>query len=309
MDEAPVTSRADEIDPEASPEGGPSPILQALTERIDDLSPQVRQAAEYILDNPGEVAVTSMRGLAEAAEVKPNTLVRMARAVGFDGYDEFRTPFRDQVADGSPSFPDRARFLQSINEGGRHGSLLAGLAASVLANVESLFAEIDLTELKAAADLIDGSRRTNVLGVGTARPLAENFAYVASMAVEGIAAIPGPGTGLAIDDIARMGPDDTLVAMTFQPYRSEVVGAVRLAAERTVGVITITDSWRAPIMADATHGFVVPTDSPYPFSSNVAAVALLETLLTFVVADAPSDVVSAIDAFHANRRRSGIYVD
>lgn len=285
----------------------PLPILQSLTAGLSELSPQVRQAAVYVLENPGEIAVTSMRGIAEAAEVKPNTLVRLARAVGFDGYEDFREPFRQQAADGSPSFPDRARFLQSINESGRHGSLLADMAAAALGNVEALFAEIDADELRAVADLVADARRTNVLGVGTARPLAENFAYVASMAIDSVAAIPT--IGLAIDDVARMGPDDVLVAMTFSPYRAEIVDAVALAADKEIPVIAITDSWAAPIAGPAAHTFVVPNDSPLPFSSSVAAVALLESLLAFVVADAASDVVSAIDTFHQTRRDAGIYTE
>ncbi len=285
----------------------PTPILAALSASLDELSPQVRQAASYVLDNPGEIAVTSMRGMAEAAEVKPNTLVRMARAVGFDGYDDFREPFRQQAADGAPTFPDRARFLRSINEGGRHGTLLADMAAAALRNVEALFAGIDVTELKAAADLLDSADRANVLGVGTAQPLAANFAYVARMAVDHIAAIPT--IGLAIDDVAHMGERDVLVAMTFSPYRFEIVDAVEMAGRRGVPVIAVTDSLAAPIVPYARHAFVVPNDSPLPFSSNVAATALLETLLAFVVADAPDDVVSAIDEFHANRRAAGIYID
>lgn len=292
-------------DAATKPPTNPGPILQSLTDALDGLSPQVRQAATYVLDHPGEIAVSSMRALAEAADVKPNTLVRMARAVGFDGYDEFRHPFRQQAADGTPSFPDRARFLQSINEGGRHGALLADLAAAALGNVESLFAEIDLDELKTAADLIDSARRANVLGVGTAKPLAENFAYVASMAVDNVAAIPV--IGLAVDDVARMTADDVLVAMTFRPYRTEIVDAVHLALERGVPVISISDSRAAPIVGPATHSFIVPNDSPLPFSSNIATVALLEALLAFVVADSPTDVVSAIDDFHATRRAAGIY--
>ena len=285
----------------------PAPILLSLTNALDELSPQVRRAATYVLDHPGEVAVTSMRGMAEAAEVKPNTLVRMARAVGFEGYEDFRAPFRQQAADGTPSFPDRARFLRSINEGGRHGTLLADMAAAALGNVESLFAEIQTSELKGAADLIDGARRTFVLGVGTAKPLAENFAYVASMAVDNVTSIPT--IGLAIDDVARMSTRDVLVAMTFSPYRTEIVEAVRIATQRGVPVISVSDSWAAPIAASADHAFVVPTDSPLPFSSCTAAAALLEALLSFVMADSPADVVGAIDAFHANRRTAGVYTD
>ena len=283
----------------------PTGILGALAAELDGMSPQVRRAAVYLLDNPGEIAVTSMRGIADAAGVKPNTLVRMARAVGFEGYEELREPFRLHAAGGTLSFPDRARFLQTIGQGGSHNSLLADMAGAALANVESLFATVDADELKAAADLIDGARRANVLGVGTARTLAENFAYVASMAVDNVAAIPV--IGLAIDDVAKMDDRDVLIAMTFSPYRAEVVEAVRVAGERGVPVIAVTDSLASPIVPAATHAFVVPNDSPLPFSSNVASTALLETLLAFVVAESPDDVATAIETFHDNRRHAAIY--
>ena len=44
----------------------PTDILTALAAALDDLSPQVRRAALYVLENPGEIAVTSMRGIADA---------------------------------------------------------------------------------------------------------------------------------------------------------------------------------------------------------------------------------------------------
>ncbi len=285
----------------------PTDILSALGAEVDELSPQTRQAARYLLDNPGEIAVTSMRSIAEAAGVKPNTLVRMARSVGFGGYSDFREPFRQSAAEGSLSFPDRARFLQAIGRGGSHNSLLADMAGAALDNVEWLFAKADACELKAAADLIDGARRANVLGVGTARPLAENFAYVASMAVDNVTAIPL--IGLAIDDVARMDSRDVLIAMTFSPYRAEIVDAVRCAAERGVPVVAVTDSHGSPLVPAARHAFVVPNDSPLPFSSCVAATALLETLLAFMIAAAPDDAANSIDAFHSIRRSSGIYHD
>lgn len=287
------------------PPSDPNAILDRLTDLLDELTPQIRRAAAYVLDNPGEIAVTSMRGIADAADVKPNSLVRMARALGFDGYDDFREPFRQVAAEGPLSFPDRARFLQTISQGGSHNAVLADMAAAAFANVDSLFGGVDADELKAAADLIDEARRANVLGVGTSRTLAENFAYVAGMAVDNVAAIPA--VGLAIDDVARMNARDVLIAMTFSPYRVEVVEAVRLATERDVPIIAITDSHASPLVPVATHAFVVPTDSPLPFSSTVAAAALLETLLAFVVGESPDDVATSIDTFHANRRAAGFY--
>ena len=261
----------------------------------------------YVLENPGQIAVSSMRSVADSARVKPNTLVRMARSVGFPGYEEFREPFREHAAGGTVSFPDRARFLQDLGEAADGGDLLAQMAGAALANTEALFAGISTGSLAAAAELINGARRACVLGVGTAKPLAENFAYVAGMALDNVTAIPT--LGLAIDDVARMTPQDVLVAMTFKPFRVEIVEAVRLAASRGIPIVAVTDSHASPLVPPAAHAFVVPDNSPLPFSSNVAAVALLETLLAFMFARASADVAGAIDRFHATRYAAGIYTD
>ena len=77
-----------------------------------------------------------------------------------------------------------------------------------------------------AGERIVTARTTYVLGVGISYALAHNFAYLARMALDTVVAVPRDGS-LPIDDVARAGPEDTLLAMTFKPYRSEVVDAVR----------------------------------------------------------------------------------
>jgi DNA-binding MurR/RpiR family transcriptional regulator len=228
--------------------------LNHLSAIYESLSPQLRRAADYVLDNPNEVGLNSMRQVAQAAEVKPNTLVRMAKAAGFPGYQAFRAPFRDDLRRGMETFPDRARWLQSIAQGGSHGQLFSQMAAASLTNLEQL-------EVKAAADLIVGARTAYVLGVGVGHALAHSFWYVARMALDNLVHVPRPGN-LPIDDLARIGRRDVLLAMTFNPYRREVVDAVRLAKRRGASVVAISDSRSAPIAIVADHVFVVPTTTP-----------------------------------------------
>ncbi len=283
-------------------------VLDRLLDTLPSLSPQLSKAARYVLDHPVEVGISSISELADAAGVKPNTLVRMARAVGFDGYDGFRQPFRDQIRGGQQDFPDRARWLQSIARGGRHGELLTEMASGALSNVEALFAGITAEEMKSAADRIVDARACYVLGVGIAHAVTRNFAYLAGMAVETVVAIPNPGS-LPVDDLGRAGPDDVLLAVTFQPYRTEVVNAVRAANAQRVPVIAVSDSVASPIALGAEHVFCVPTESAQFFTSTVALSALLETLMAFVIADAPQTVISSIEQFHQRRHRLGVYWD
>jgi len=283
-------------------------VLDRLTNALTDLTPELRKAATWVLENPGEIGVSSVRSIADQAGVKPNTLVRMARAVGFDGFDDFRTPFREEIRTGRDSFPDRARWLQSLARGGRTETLIADLAEAAIASIEELYSTTDPASLKAAADAIVAARKTYVLGVGVANPLARNFAYLAGMALDTVPAIPMAGS-LPADDLARAGKDDVLIAMTFKPFRREVVEAVEAAKAQGVQIIAISDSLAAPILPGAAHRFIVPTEAPQAFSSTVALSAFLETLMAMVIADADDTVIANIDAFHERRHKLGIYWD
>ena len=283
-----------------------SSILKRLAEELPELTPQARKAATYVLENPRDVGVSTVREIAEAADVKPNTVVRMARQVGFGGYEDFRVPFRDAIRQGAADFPDRARWLQEVRKSGDLGGLYADMVQDVLRNIEETFAGIPAEQLKAAADTVWESRNVLVLGVGINNSNARNFTYLASTGMVRFHAIPKAGSN-PIDDLAWADERDVLVAITCKPYRTEIVEAVNIAREQGMTVICLSDSPASPILRDADHSFVVSVDTPQFFPSSVSIIALLETLLSFVIAVASEEIVERVDAFHRRRRQLGVY--
>lgn len=284
----------------------PRQVLLGLAGQLDALTPEIRKAAAYVLEHPNDVGVSSIREIAEAANVKPNTFVRMARTVGFEGYDDFREPFRDEIRKGGASFPDRARWLQSLEHEGKLGGLYADMVRSTLGNIEDTFAQISADALKKAADVIWASRQTYTLGVGVNHSNARNFTYLASTGMVQFHAIPRPGS-TPVDDIAWADSRDVLIAITCKPYRREVIETVKIAREQGLTVIGISDSAASPIIISADHGFVISNDTPQFFPSSVAIIALLETLLSFVVASASDEIVGRVDKFHKRRHELGLY--
>ena len=283
-------------------------VLVALSNELEQLTPEVRKAAAYVLENPNDVSVSSIREIAEAADVKPNTLMRMARSIGFDGYENFREPFREEIRRGVTNFPDRARWLQSLGQTGKLGGLYEGMVNAAIQNIEDTFASIDTADLKAAASAIIKSRQTFTLGVGVNSSNAQNFTYLASTGMVQFYAIPRSGS-TPIDDIAWADQRDVLIAITCKPYRTEVVEAVQIAREQGVQVIGISDSAASPIIAGSEHGFVVSSDTPQFFPSSVSTIALLETLLSFVIAMATPKIVERVETFHDRRHQLGLYYE
>ena len=281
-------------------------ILTRLSDDWDVLTPEAQKAARYVLENPRDVGVSTVREIAEAAQVKPNTVVRMARQVGFDGYEDFREPFREAIRKGGVDFPDRARWLQDLSKRGELGALYAETISGALANIEETFAAIEVADLKAAAEAIWDCRNVFTLGVGVNNANARNFTYLASTGMTQFHAIPRSGS-TAVDDLAWADGRDVLIAMTCHPYRSEVLDAVAVAREQGVTVVAISDSPASPLLRAADHAFVVQAEAPQFFPSSVSTIALLETLLSFVIAVASDEIVERVEKFHRRRHELGIY--
>lgn len=281
-------------------------VLDRLTEEWEALTPEAQKAARYVLENPQDVGVSTVREIAEAARVKPATVVRMARQVGYDGYEDFRAPFREAIRNGTISFPDRARWLQDIAEQGGLGGLYADMIGAALRNLQDTFNAIPPEALKAAALAIWQSRNVYTLGVGVNNSNARNFTYLASTGMVDFHAIPRPGS-TPIDDIAWADKRDVLIAITCKPYRQEVVDCVRIAREQGMTVIGISDSPASPIILNADHGFTVGVETPQFFPSSVSIIALLETLLSFVIALSTPEIVQRVEKFHQRRHQLGLY--
>lgn len=281
-------------------------VLTRLAGELTALTPEAQKAARYVLENPLDVGVSTVREIAEAANVKPNTFVRMARQAGFEGYEDFRAPFRDAIRRGEATFPDRARWLQEVRKKGELGDLYADMVASALGSIEETFARIGEPDLKQAAEAIWAARNVFVLGVGVNNANARNFTYLASTGMVAFHAIPRAGS-TPVDDLAWADERDLLLAMTMKPYRSEVIKAVEVAKRQGVKVLGISDSPASPLVLNAEHPFVVSTDTPQFFPSSVSTIVLLETLLSFVIANASSEIVERVEKFHQRRRELGIY--
>jgi len=282
-------------------------VIAALTEAFPDMPPALQVAARHIIDHPREVGVQSMRSLAAKTSVHPNAFVRLARQIGFDGYDQLRERFRDfVVADDMVGFGDRARWLREMAAQGDSAAVIAGMAAAIAGNVDRGFQVQDTKDLEQACDAILKARRVYVLGLGSAYSLAHQFWYVARMAFGHLVLVPQTGS-LPMDDLALIGGDDLLVALTFQPYRADTLDAVRLAKRLGARVLGLTDSVTSPLAREAEQALVCSTHTPHFFPSHAAVTGLLETLIALLVARAGEDAQARIEAFHAERRAAGVY--
>jgi len=283
-------------------------VLDHLTRAHPNLSPQVRKAAAYVLENPGDVATLSMRKVAAAARVPPPTLPRLAQALGFETYDSFREIYQRQLQDRTVAYSEQADRLQRRRDGDGMDSLLSAFRQASLTNIEHLFATLESEVVSEVVETLLAARTVYVAGMQASFPYANYFQYVGYMARPNWVLVHNRN-GVLADGVVDLGPDDALVAIALQPCARDTIRLAQMARERGTTVVGITDSRTTPLAARSDFVLTVPCRSPQFFESYVSTTALLETIIGFVVAKSGHDAVQNIDRVELCRRELGEYWD
>jgi len=283
-------------------------VARNLIERYESLPAQLRRAARWIIDNPREVALTSMRAQARAAGVQPATMTRLAQALGLDGYESLRADYAATlraVGDGlSDTAADRLSKTTSEDDNGIAARLLREPAAQLAA-----LADGDLpAQLTEAARRIAGARRVYCLGRRSSAPVAWQLHYALSLADGRGRLLDGFG-GTGVDALHDAGPEDVMIAVGVRPYTREVVAATRLARSHGVHVVALTDSRVSPLLKRGDTGLVVSTAGVGFLHALTPAFAVAEALAALAVREAGPAALERLRGLDAQHSALDTYLN
>ena len=280
-------------------------LEERVAERYSGLSEQLRKAADYVLSHPLDVASRSLRAISSESKVSPATYSRLSRALGYDNFENVREISRLSVGQKVVSLSEKAERLRSGKPSGQ--SMLARQSQACIAKIENFQNSTDNRKLEQAAALMRKANQVVLLGALASTGFTEYMSYIAQFFGSNWSIGGRMGASLG-SEIAKPGKGDVVFAVTMSPYARRAIGAVKLAREAGADVVLITDALACPGLAHATHGFIVPTESPQFFSSYAVTIVLIETLLAMIVATSEADVTAAIQRVEANNQVLGEYL-
>ncbi len=282
-------------------------VNQQLAEAYPELSPQLKLAAGYVLEHPVEIAFQSIRKSASAAAVTASTLVRLAKRLGFDSYEQFREVFQSAVQAGPVELSGRASQLRNLASQ-TDDQVFLDVGDAAFDNIGRLFTTDNQARVREAARRLLDARKVAVVGFRDTFACAYHFAYVGRIAMPNIQLIRGQEGGL-LTELSAFGDGDVVVAFGFEPYCNETMRALNIAREQGVSPIVITDTLRSPLVPGSAITFTVANATPHFFPSILSAITLIEVLLAECVAFGPDDLVDNVASFESRMRQMGAYVD
>ena len=283
----------------------PPAALATIARRFPDLTPRLQRAARFIIDNPDQIAVRSMREIARRADVAPATMVRLARALDFADYDDLRDVFIRRVEAASTAHAPRAQALQATERSGP--KLVEHLAAAQAAAVRSAAANPE-PAIVAFVRQLAAARTVAFLGLRASHAIAFHFAYVYGLLRDNGHLLDDRGGALR-DHAARLSRGDALVAVSIAPYTRATVEAVEVAEKRGATILALTDSAVSPIARTARHILLFQTSGPSFFSTLIGALALAELLVARLAASGGRSVIARLERTDDALREAGAYWD
>jgi len=281
-------------------------ILDRLSAELPHLSPKLAKAARYAIDHPDRMALDSMRSVASALNVASPTMLRLARHMGFEGYEAFKEQFQNAVVQ-RQGFAERAGALRHTRDAEGDRTVVSKLFEAALDNVYQSSRELDLKELQAMADLMLKAKTIYTIGSSSVHWLASSLQATGRMILPNLRA-PFMGDASIFEALSALSEDDVILAMAFSPYSKGTIDAAKFARSRKAPVLAITDRRSSPLIEHADHYVLAKTDSPHFFPSTVSVLAVIEALLALVVANGDEEMAKRIDMIEHLRQESGAYI-
>lgn len=271
-------------------------IFQILNDRYDGLSNTYREIAEFIMENMETATFSSLGELSKKTGVSDATLIRFARELGFDGFQDMRETMVKHI--GRIIYPSH-KAQSSPSQ--KKVPVLEKVRQMDLDFINRTMAGIDREWFESAVNVITTGRRIYTMGWGTSAFLAEFLSFqLDRLGYETVALIRErrPLT----ERMLYLKSGDVLIAFDFQPYVHEVAAAVEYMRAHVDGVtlITVTSDATAQIVQFADYSFfcvfwAIVGRSEALMGSLSAPMCLINAICEAVIAQCPDKAKAALE--------------
>ena len=283
--------------------------MKVIERRAHSLSPQLRQAADYVAANPIEVSFRSMRYIAGKTGLTPPTFSRLARSLGFESYEQLKEACRVAAKDTYSGYRERAEALRVGHDEGRDGPKFhVAYGQQSMRNINETMVNADPLAIDRVADMALAAGRVFVNAQMGQRHMGSYAGYVASLAFDNWELLGNEPSGAA-SQIRRLTDNDVMICLSVMPYAKDTIALARAGSSSGTRIIAITDSADSPLATLADEVLIAATANRHFFASQLCALYLLETIIGLMVAKSGDSIQANLEKSELFSTQNGEYIE
>ncbi len=273
-------------------------LKQRIRSRISSLTDSQKLIANFIVENPQKFALSSVRELEQELNVSKSTIVRLAQALGYNGFLEMKTEFLNVIR----SELDPLRRFKSLYSGPIPDTdYLQLIFEESSTNLQTTLRLLDKDQFKKAVSLLESAQHVYTIGLGISYYMADIAAYLLNRVSVRATALRVGGFTFA-EQLVNLSSRDVVMAFSFLPYSQETVEAASFAHEKGMPVIAFTDKATSKIVPYSEVVLQVGVDSLTISNSMVSVMALLYALIGQIGHEMKDKTLQTIEKIEYVRR-------
>ena len=216
----------------------PAEFSQLINTHSDQLTNSQKRIADYMIQNQDEVGFMSAAEIAHTLNLSEPTMVRFARALGFDSYPAMRVMLQAKVR---KLVNHSARIRSLLDELRVNGDIHEQLVASEIYFLTESIHTLDKNAYDKAVELLHAHQRIFVFGIGPSVSLVDLLEIRLTRAARYVIPLRTSGREL-LEPLLLMNKNDLLIAIGFHSVTPYLQLVLKRANEKNMPIIFITDT-------------------------------------------------------------------
>jgi RpiR family carbohydrate utilization transcriptional regulator len=248
-------------------------LLDSIRTQLDSLSKSERKVALAVLKNPDLAVSENITALAKNAQVSEPTVVRFCRALGYDGWHEFKLKLAQTLALALPD-ADQPPLQDDLAK-----DLVSKICSRSINTLLDLRNNLDAAAIERALNVLARANKIEFYGQGTSGIVAADAQH--KFFRSGVPTVAYADPHIHNIAAALLSPGDAVVAISQRGNSTALLRSVQIARKTGADIIALAPSG-TPIADEAT--VLVPIDlsfaiDPYtPISARLAHLVVIDIL-------------------------------
>lgn len=279
------------------------PFQELLVDNRVRLTPSQRRIMQYIVDNYDEAIFLTASQLARRVGVSEATVVRLAQALGFDGYPGMQKKFRKGLQDRLSTV---TRLEHTVDHVRQMGDVVVKVLQEDIQNLSQTLRDFPLEIFERAVSDMQSAKRIFVIGLrGAHAPALTLATYLRFLGKQAHLLVPGHGE--MWDILQGLGSSDLVVGISFPRYTQVTLEVLEHARKKRARVGAITDSPLSPLARHAHWVLTAHCQLDSFIESFTAATSLVNALLTAMSIQSPGRTLRILREREALWEEKGVY--
>jgi DNA-binding MurR/RpiR family transcriptional regulator len=279
------------------------PFQELLVDNRVRLTPSQRRIMQYIVDNYEEAIFLTASQLAGRVGVSEATVVRLAQALGFDGYPGLQKKFRKGLQDRLSTV---TRLEHTVDHVRQMGDVVVKVLQEDIQNLSQTLRDFPLEIFERAVSDMQSAKRIFVIGLrGAHAPALTLATYLRFLGKQAHLLVPGHGE--MWDILQGLGSSDLVVGISFPRYTRVTLEVLEHARKKRARVGAITDSPLSPLARHAHWVLTAHCQLDSFIESFTAATSLVNALLTAMSIQSPGKTLRILREREALWEEKGVY--